>query len=146
MTSEEIKKAFNICCNSTRGCTGCPILKLEEQNGLECKYNLFINAISLITEREKEIEKITEEYKMLANQYKNLEIKYSNLSDNYKLCRDANETLKQNVVTIRKETAEEILNRINEYNLNYNWDLKEEFKKLCKDYDVEVEDDKTRTD
>lgn len=41
----------------------------------------------------------------------------------------------------RKETAKEILNRINEYNLNYNWDLKEEFKKLCKDYDVEVEDD-----
>ena len=41
----------------------------------------------------------------------------------------------------RKETAKEILNRINEYNLNYNWDLKEEFKKLCKDYDVKVEDD-----
>lgn len=41
----------------------------------------------------------------------------------------------------RKETAKEILNKINEYNLNYNWDLKEEFKKLCKDYDVEVEDD-----
>lgn len=41
----------------------------------------------------------------------------------------------------RKETAKEILNRINEYNLNYNWDLKEEFKKLCKDYSVEVEDD-----
>ena len=41
----------------------------------------------------------------------------------------------------RKETAKEILNRINEYNLDYNWDLKEEFKKLCKDYSVEVEDD-----
>ena len=41
----------------------------------------------------------------------------------------------------RKETAKEILNRINEYNLDYNWDLKEEFKKLCKDYDVKVEDD-----
>lgn len=41
----------------------------------------------------------------------------------------------------RKGTAKEILNRINEYNLDYNWDLKEEFKKLCKDYGVEVEDD-----
>ena len=81
-----------------------------------------------------------EEYEMLANQYKALEIKYSNLSDNYRLCKDANETLKQNVITTRKETAEEILNRINEYNLNYNWDLKEEFIKLCKDYDVEVEE------
>ena len=51
-----------------------------------------------------------EEYEVLANQYKNLEIKYSNLSDNYKLCKDANETLKRNVVTTRKETAREILN------------------------------------
>lgn len=41
----------------------------------------------------------------------------------------------------RKETAKKILNRINKYNLDYNWDLKEEFKKLCKDYGVEVEDD-----
>ena len=32
------------------------------------------------------------------------------LSDNYKLCKDANETLRQNVVTTRKETAKEILN------------------------------------
>ena len=45
------------------------------------------------------------------------------------------------VYKTRKETAKEILNRINEYNLDYNWDLKEEFIKLCKDYDVEVEDD-----
>lgn len=41
----------------------------------------------------------------------------------------------------RKETAKEILNRINEYNLDYNWDLKVEFIKLCEDYGVEVEDD-----
>ena len=40
----------------------------------------------------------------------------------------------------RKETAKEILNKINEYNLNYNWDLKEEFIKLCKDYSVEVDE------
>ena len=49
-----------------------------------------------------------EEYEMLANKYKNLEIKYSNLCDNYRLCKDANETLKQNVITARKETAKEI--------------------------------------
>lgn len=58
MTSEEIKKAFNICCNSTRGCTGCPILKIEEQNGLGCKYNLFISAISIITKQEEEIKSL----------------------------------------------------------------------------------------
>lgn len=51
-----------------------------------------------------------EEYEMLANKYKNLEIKYSNLYDKYRLCKDANETLKQNVITARKETAEAIYN------------------------------------
>ena len=51
-----------------------------------------------------------EEYEMLANQYKNLEIKYSNLCDNYRLCKDANKTLKQNVIVTRKETAKKILN------------------------------------
>lgn len=51
-----------------------------------------------------------EEYEMLVNKYKNLEIKYSNLCDKYRLCKDANETLKQNVITARKETAEAIYN------------------------------------
>ena len=58
MTSEEIKKAFNICCNSTQGCTGCPMLNLEKQNGHGCKYNLFISVIGLLTEQEKEIEEL----------------------------------------------------------------------------------------
>lgn len=44
-----------------------------------------------------------------ANKYKNLEIKYSHLCDKYRLCKDANETLKQNVITARKETAKEII-------------------------------------
>lgn len=105
MTNKEIKKAVNICC-SAQSCTGCPILKIEEQNGLGCKYNLFISAIGLITKQRKEIK-----------------------------------SLKTQLEQQRKETAKKILNRINEYNLNYNWDLKEEFIKLCKDYDVEVEDD-----
>ena len=55
-----------------------------------------------------------EEYEMLANQYKNLEIKYSNLSDNYRLCKDANETLKQNIIITRKEIAEELYDKVNE--------------------------------
>ena len=50
-----------------------------------------------------------EKYGMLVNQYKNLEIKYSNLSDNYRLCKDANETLKQNIIITRNETVEKIL-------------------------------------
>lgn len=51
-----------------------------------------------------------EEYEMMANQYKNLEIKYSNLCDNYRLCKDANETLKQNIIITRKEIAEKFVN------------------------------------
>lgn len=59
MTSEEIKKAFDICCStSTQSCTGCPILKIEKQNGHGCKYNLFISVIGLITEQEEEIEEL----------------------------------------------------------------------------------------
>lgn len=55
-----------------------------------------------------------EEYEMLANQYKNLEIKYSNLCDNYRLCKDANETLKQNIIITRKEIAEKFYDKVNE--------------------------------
>ena len=57
MTLEEIKKAFSICRN-TPSCTGCPMLKLEKQNRHGCKHNLFISAIGLITEQEKEIEEL----------------------------------------------------------------------------------------
>lgn len=55
-----------------------------------------------------------EEYEMLVNQYKNLEIKYSDLCDNYRLCKDANETLKQNIIITRKEIAEEFYDKVNE--------------------------------
>ncbi len=57
MTLEEIKKAFDICCNMP-SCTGCPLLKLEKQNRHGCKHNLFISAIGLLTEQEKEIEEL----------------------------------------------------------------------------------------
>ena len=58
MTSEEIKKAFDICCSTQTGCTGCPLLKMEKQNGHGCKYNLFISVIELITEQEEEIKSL----------------------------------------------------------------------------------------
>ena len=57
MNKDEIKKAFNICHN-TPSCTGCPMLKLEKQNRRGCKHNLFISAIGLLTEQEKEIEEL----------------------------------------------------------------------------------------
>lgn len=83
-----------------------------------------------------------EEYEMLVNQYKNLEIKYSDLCDNYRLCKDANETLKQNIIITRNETAKEILTAIGNITvgglmtkLKYDMD----FRNICTKYGVEVE-------
>lgn len=83
MTSEEIKKAFDICCD-IQGCTGCPILELGEQNGCGCKHNLFVSAIDLIAEQEKEIDGLKAE----------------------------NVRLKEEMSDIRKKTAEEFAKRI----------------------------------
>lgn len=71
MTSEEIKKAFDICCD-IQGCTGCPILELGEQNGCGCKHNLFVSAIDLITEQEKEIDGLKAENVRLKEENANL--------------------------------------------------------------------------
>ena len=57
MTKDEIKKAFAICCG-VQDCTGCPILDMEKQNGLGCKFNLFTSVIDIVTEQEKEIERL----------------------------------------------------------------------------------------
>ena len=88
-----------------------------------------------------------EEYEMLANKYKNLEIKYSNLCDNYRLCKDANETLKQNVITTRKKTVKEILQEIRGYypiDKEHCNDSELFILNLCEDiasrYGVEVEE------
>lgn len=90
-----------------------------------------------------------EEYEMLANQYKNLEIKYSNLCDNYRLCKDANETLKQNIIIIRKETAEKIFTELlKEKQLidlgcgdgTYEYIDVDDLEDLAKQYGVEIKE------
>ena len=58
MTKDEIMKAWFICCTSKDDCSGCPILELERKNGHKCKYNVFKGALDLITEQEKEIERL----------------------------------------------------------------------------------------
>ena len=60
MTSEELKRAFDIC-SDTHGCTDCPLLALEQQNGCDCKHNLFVVAIDLATEQEREIAQLKDE-------------------------------------------------------------------------------------
>lgn len=87
MNKDEIKKAFDICCDAqTQSCTGCPILELEKRNGRGCKYNMFISVFDLITEQEKEIERLKSEFKQLET---NAEILASGVRDlnheNYEL-------------------------------------------------------------
>lgn len=76
-----------------------------------------------------------------ANKYKNLEIKYSNLCDKYRLCKDANETLKQNVINAgyqkvdRLEAENEKLREVNrQLNADYNRSL-ERLKSDCREID-----------
>ena len=64
MTTDELKRAFTICLD-THGCTDCPLLELERQNGCDCRHNLFVSAIDLATEQEREIEQLKEEYAKL---------------------------------------------------------------------------------
>ena len=67
MTTEELKRAFDICLD-THGCTGCPLLALEQQNGCDCRHNLFVSAIDLATKQESEIERLKEECEELRNE------------------------------------------------------------------------------
>ena len=60
MTTEELKRAFDICLD-THGCTGCPLLELEQENECDCRHNLFVSAIDLATKQEREIERLKDE-------------------------------------------------------------------------------------
>lgn len=135
----DIKKALEFDCSKDK-CKTC-----KHKNEDNCEIPLITDY--LIEQGYRKLPKDSvvltkEEYEMLANQYKNLEIKYSNLSDNYRLCKDANETLKYNIVTTRKETAKEIL--------AYLWKqrnvigqlmiFEEDLIELSKQYGVEVEE------
>ena len=77
MSKDEIKKAFDICCDAqTQSCTGCPILELEKRNGRGCKYNMFISVFDLINEQENEIERLKAEVKQAQVDTINTIIKY----------------------------------------------------------------------
>ena len=84
---------------------GAANLELASENDC-CYYQSKLPKDSVVLSRE--------EYEMLANKYKNLEIKYSNLCDNYRLCKYANEILKQNIIITRKEIAEKFYDKVNE--------------------------------
>ena len=51
-------------------------------------------------------------YEQLTTQYKSLEIKYSILVEDYRLCKDANETLKQKVMESSKNAVDKFVNTL----------------------------------
>lgn len=87
-----------------------------------------------------------EEYELLANKYKNLEIKYSNLCDNYRLCKDANETLKQHIIVTCKKTAEKIFKTLiskldsNQFLSGKRIIMEVDVENLAKQFDVEIKE------
>lgn len=106
MNKDEIKKAFDICYDPQQGCTDCPLLKLERQNGGGCKHNLFVSVIDLITEQEKEIERFKAENEELT---KVVSSKVYDLIDNAKEIADAREAWeKQAKIEAVKDFAEKL--------------------------------------
>lgn len=88
MNKDEIKKAFDICFSAQKSCNGCPLLVLEKQNGRGCKYNLFTSVFDLVTEQEKEIERLKAENEELT---KVVSSKVYDLIDNTKEIANARE-------------------------------------------------------
>lgn len=104
MTKDEIKKAFDICFSAQKSCNGCPLLGLEKQNGRGCKYNLFTSVIDLITEQEKDIERLKAENEELT---KVVSSKVYDLIDKTKEIADAREAWE-------KQAKIEVLNELKE--------------------------------
>lgn len=106
MNKDEIKKAFDICCDAqTQSCTGCPILELEKRNGRGCKYNMFISVFDLITEQENEIERLKDEIIYLERK---IAIRDNALKDRDK----AIEMLEGKQDTIVKQAKIDVLNEL----------------------------------
>lgn len=137
----DIKKALEFDCSKDK-CKTC-----KHKNEDNCEIPLITDY--LIEQGYQKLPKDSvvltkEEYEMLANQYKNLEIKYSNLSDNYRLCKDANETLKRNAIAIRKETAtnffKDLIRQADFWGETDMWVNYKTLVTVAKQYGVEVEE------
>ena len=102
MTTEEIKRAFDICLD-THGCTDCPLLALEQQNGCDCRHNLFVSAIDLATKQEREIERLKAENARLTGRLGQVLLAVDTVKEMNAMC-DIDDQRKQAV----KEFAEKI--------------------------------------
>lgn len=107
MTRDELKRAFDICLD-THGCTDCPLLALEQQNGCDCRHNLFVSAIDLATEQEQEIERLKEENARLTGRLGQVLLTIDTVKEMNAMC-DIDDQRKQAV----KEFAGKIKDYIN---------------------------------
>lgn len=130
MTKDDIKKAFDICFAAQKSCKGCPLLGLEKQNGRGCKYNLFTSVIDLITEQEKEIERLKAENEELS---KVVSSKVYDLIDNTKEIADAREAWEQQAkIDVLNELWEKVKDEGVDYKIGMRA-LSEEIDELIKE-------------
>lgn len=105
MTTDELKRAFDICLD-THGCTGCPLLALEQQNGCDCRHNLFVSAIDLATEQEREIERLQAENERLTERLKQVLLSINTVKEMNDMC---------NIDDQRKQAVKEFADEIKDY-------------------------------
>ena len=105
MTTEELKRAFGICLD-THGCTDCPLLELEQQNGCDCKHNLFVSAIDLATEQEREIAQLKDENIRLRGKLAQVLLAVDTVKEMNAMC---------DIDDQRKQAVKEFADRIKDY-------------------------------
>ena len=59
------------------------------------------------------------DYEALLSELHSLTYKYDKLCDDYRLCKDANETIKQNYIILKQDTEREVAQKF--YALSENW-------------------------
>ena len=135
MTTEELKRAFAICLD-TNGCTGCPLLALEQQNGCDCRHNLFVSAIDLATEQEREIERLKDENARLTGRLGQVLLAVDTVKEMKAMC-DIDDQRKQAV----KEFAERLKMKAFDKDMFNDWAgatyvvLVREIDELLKEYE-----------
>ena len=68
---------------------------------------------------EDEIVISKKDYEALLSELHSLTYKYDKLCDDYRLCKDANETIKQNYIILKQDTEREVAQKF--YALSENW-------------------------
>ena len=104
MTKEDIKKALEICADISIPCNDCPYDALGN-----CTDTLCADALNLITEQEKEFERLKDDYAKLQEQF----AKYQMASD-------------KEIMAQRKHAQIDVLNELKKYLHTEDFDTPDE--------------------